>query len=317
MSTLDIFRQDVESIRTVAFDRYDRLAPSHDETLQVLAWIYDNRQLRENPVRLQEEFFYPQAFAWVDEIVIAQSIDTIDYTVPLTGWNAVAPFNRVNVGRPNTIAKLERIVPRLPEGIFKKEKQLLLDVFRKNPLTVDGQNFFSTAHPKPNGELFSNVLEPAWADPSAPTLQELADLIEAAKTRFASISVLESELIDDAAMDERLLVIAHNDSHQTQLRRLRTVDKIGDVMNSLQNGFRLWRDAKPAAGQENYFEIVHTTPDTSGPKPAIYVLDKDPELVTLDENRVSNGYYGLGFEKIFGVKPGIPNTTLQVRPQQA
>ena len=105
MSTLDIFRQ--------------------DETLQVLAWIYDNRQLRENPVRLQEEFFYPQAFAWVDEIVIAQSIDTIDYTVPLTGWNAVAPFNRVNVGRPNTIAKLERIVPRLPEGIFKKEKQLL------------------------------------------------------------------------------------------------------------------------------------------------------------------------------------------------
>ena len=77
MSTLDIFRRDIEAVRTVAYQRYDELAPAHEELRSRFASIHDNTQARENPVTLSEVFFFPEAHPWVDEMVIAQSIDEI------------------------------------------------------------------------------------------------------------------------------------------------------------------------------------------------------------------------------------------------
>ena len=119
-------------------------------------------------------------------------------------------------------------------------------------------------------------------------------------------------------------MIVHNDRHQTLFRELQTATVlpgltlpdgtvIGERQNPIGNAFALWRDPRPPLGQESYIEFVMLTED-DGAKPTVYVVDTDPEPIVLDENRVSNGFYGVGFQKIFAVKPFVPNTSIQVRP---
>lgn len=327
--SLDALKREFENVTTVFFDLYDQLEVDHQIALGTLAWIHDNRQERQNPVRLDYLLDFPEATSWLDEVEIFHTLDQLQWVVPLEGHQVVSPFNRVNLGRPNTVVQLEQVVARQPLALNRREIRLCMEVFRSNPLSVTGQNFFSTAHPRPNGQgTFSNVVTPVFgADLSSPALQVLFLLINDVLTRFSSISVIQTEVIDDKKLRDSLLIIVHNESHQTLFRELLTADRlpqaelpggttIGERQNSLKGSFDLWRDPKPVPGQENWIEFVLKS-EAGGPKPAVYVVDTDPEPIVLDENRVSNGFYGVGFQKIFAVKPFIPNTTIQARPTAA
>lgn len=324
--SLEILKREFASVHGVFFDLYDRLEVDHVKALETLAWIHDNRQARENPVSLDYLLDFPEATSWLDELEIAHTLDKLDWVVPMEGHQVVSPFNRVNLNRPNTVVKLEQIVARQPLAMNRREIRLCMEVFRTNPLSVTGQSFFSTVHPRPGKKgTFSNVMTPTFGpDLARPVLQVLFNLVQDVLTQFGEISILESEVIDDEKLQGNLLVIVHNKDHHSLFRELRTADKIpegtlpggatiGERQNSLKGAFDLWRDPRPRPGQENWIEFILKS-EPGGPKPAVYVIDQDPEPVVLDENRVSNGYYAVGFTKIFAVKPFVPNTTIQARP---
>ena len=328
--SLDVLKREFENVTTVFFDLYDQLEVDHQTALGTLAWVHDNRQERQNPVRLDYLLDFPEATSWLDEVEIFHTLDQLEWVVPLEGHQVVSPFNRVNLGRPNTVVQLEQIVARQPMALNRREIRLCMEVFRSNPLCVTGQNFFSNAHPKPNDQgTFSNIIAPIFGPGllATPALQVLFQLVNDVLTRFSSISIIQSEVIDDMKLRESLLVIVHNEWHQTLFRELLTADRlpqatlpggtvIGERQNSLKGSFDLWRDPNPAAGQEYWIEFVMKT-EAGGPKAVLVVIDTDPEPIVVDENRVSNGFYGVGFQKIFAVKPFIPNVAIQARPTES
>lgn len=314
---LSILQRQVQQVQILAYNRYDLLQADPTQLLNILTLTIDNRTARENPVRLEEDFFFPEAYSWEDEMVSIPGLDKLEYTVPIKGYAALLPYNRVNIGRPGTVAKLERLIPRLGDAQLRLQVRKAMSVFRGNPLSVTGQNFFADAHPHPAGKgTYDNILTPNWTDPASPTDQEVRDLLEAVRVQFAANLSIDAEVIDDSLLDKDMLVIVHNSTHQTAFRRAKNDNTItvgsDQVPNPNKGTFTLLRDRRPTSGQENYIEFVRTAP--GGPRPVIRVIDADPKLDVIETNRVSNGYVGITMEQMFGMKAGDPSTAMQAQP---
>lgn len=276
--SLDVLKREFENVTPVFFQLYDGLEVDHQKALTTLARIHDNRVARQNPVPLDYLLNFPEATSWLDEVEIFHTLDMLEWTVPMEGHQVVVPWNRVNIDRPNTVAQFEQVVASLPEALNRREIRLCMEVFRSNPLSVTGQSFFSEVHPRPNGQgTFSNVMTPVFGDPiDSPALQVLYLLVNDVVTRFGSIGIVQSEVIDDSKLRNNLLVIVHNEQHQTLFRELRNADMlpqaqlpdgtvVGERGNSLKGTFELWRDPKPRPGQEQWIEFLLKS-DANGPK---------------------------------------------------
>lgn len=308
---LDLLKRQLISIRTLALNIYDNLDAGETATGRLAATI-DNRRERENPVRLDQDFFFPEIYGWEDELITVEGLDKIDFVVPMKGYDAAIPYNRVNIGRPETVARLERAVPRIAVAFQRMQQRRVMEVFRKNPLSYDGQNFFDTDHAHPSDKgTYSNVLALGFTDPAAPTVDEAKELLDAARSRFATNLTIESEVIDAARLDDNLLVIVHNATHFSTFNKVRTKPRFELEENEHQGTFTLLQDQRPTSGQENSIEIVFTEPN--GPRPAFLVLDQDPMLDTWESDRFGNEYVAVGMKGIFGVKPGYPQTSLQAQ----
>lgn len=316
--SIDILKRQVLNYRTLAYNRYDLLQTAPDSLFNAIALTIDNRSARENPVRLQEDFFYPEAYAWEDEMVSMPGLSSLDYTIPIKGYASFLPYNRVNIGRPGTVARIERLLPRLGAAHNRLQVRMAMSVFRSNPLSVTGQNFFADAHPIPGkpGSTYDNLLAPNWTDPAAPTDAEVMALLDEVRVQFATNLTVEAEVVDDDEIDNNLLVITHNSAHQAAFRRAKNYETLtigsDQVPNPNRGTFRLLRDKRPASGGENYIEFINTVPD--GPRPVIRVLDQDPRLDAIETNRVSNGLVAITMESMFGMKAGDPSTAIQARP---
>jgi hypothetical protein len=66
--SIDILKRQVRTVQILAFNRYDLLQTAPDSLFARIALTIDNRSARENPVRLEEDFFYPEAYSWEDEM---------------------------------------------------------------------------------------------------------------------------------------------------------------------------------------------------------------------------------------------------------
>lgn len=313
---IETLRRALRQVRTLAYNRYDLVETGFDAVRQWLVLEVDNRQLRQNPVRLEEDFFFPMAAGWDDEVTVLQQLDLIEWSVAMKGYDAFVAFSVVNIGRPDVVARLERIVPRLPEALQRLKMRQALNIFRTSPITITGQPFFDAAHPRPADKgTYSNILAPAWVAAATPTEAEAMALIDSAKARFVDITTVESELIDASQFAQQMRIITHSTAAWEVFERLRTRERMSDSAtesNPYRNTFTLYQDARPATGQETYIEIVHAVPN--GPRPVVWVPDTDPELEAWETNRVPNGYVATGFKQQWGMKPYDPSTTLQVQP---
>jgi hypothetical protein len=316
--SIDILKRQVRTYQTLAFNRYDRLQTAPESLFSAIALTINNQSARENPVRLEEDFFYPEAYAWEDEMVSMPGLARLEYTVPIKGYASWFGYNRVNIGRPGTVARLERILPRLAFAHDRLQIKLAMDVFRTNPLSVTGQNFFADAHPIPGkvGTTYDNKLAPAWVAAGSPTDAEVKALLDLVRTQFATNLTVDAEVVDSSEIDANLLVIVHNATHEAAFRRAKNDDTLtigsDQVPNPNKGTFRLLRDKRPTSGQENYIEFIHTEP--GGPRPVIRVLDSPPKLDAIESNRVSNALVMITMESMFGMKAGDPSTAIQVQP---
>lgn len=316
--SIDILKRQVRTYQTLAFNRYDQLQTAPESLFAAIALTIDNRGARENPVRLSEDFFYPEAYAWEDEMVSMPGLAELEYTVPIKGYASWLGYNRVNIGRPGTVARLERLLPRLADAHDMLQVKLAMNVFRTNPLSVTGQNFFADAHPIPGraGSTYDNLLAPNWTDPAVPTDAEVKALLDEVRTQFATNLTVTSEVVDTSQVDRNLVVFAHNAAHEAAFRRALNDDTItigsDQVPNPNKGTFRLFRDLNPAGGGENYIEFIHAVP--GGPRPIIRVIDSPPRLDAIESNRVSNALVMITMESMFGMKAGDPSTAIQARP---
>lgn len=315
--SIDILKRQVRNIQVLAYNRYDQLQTAPESLFAAIALTINNTS-RENPVRLEEDFFFPEAYAWEDEMVSMPGLDKLDYTVPIKGYASFLPYNRVNIGRPGTVAQLERLMPRLAEAHDRLQIRMAMNVFRTNPTSVTGQAFFANAHPLTGkvGVTYDNLLAPNWTDPADPTDEEVRDVLELIRVQFATNLTVDAEVVDTSAIDQNMLIFVHNSTHETAFRRAKNDATItvgsDQVPNPNKGTFTLLRDKRPTGGEENYFEAVYTIP--GGPRPVIRVLDKPPTLDAIETNRVSNGLVAITMESQFGMKAGDPSTAIQVRP---
>ncbi len=316
MPGIDALKREVKTYREVAYDIYDQLEADPNQLKNLLAITIDNRQAKENPVRIQEAMYFPEALAWHDQVVAGGDFDRLDWTVPLKGYNVVVPYNRVNIGRPSSVHKLGSIIPRLPEAWMRKQVGEIMNVFRGNVLAYDGQNFFDASHKHPAGKgTYSNLVTPDWTTTSAPTFSEASACLDLIRTRFVTNLALDAEVLDAARFADSLVIIAHRPATWAMFEQVRrsTFVPSSTEPNLWQNGFTLLLDNKPTSGEEDYLEAVLALP--GGARPAFFVLDAEPVLDAWETNQVPNGYVAVGLtDGIFGVKSGFPQTAIQVRP---
>lgn len=306
---LDAFKRDVRSYTRLALAAYDRLETDPNSIRSRLALLKDNRQARENPVRLTETFISATASAWEDDIVVAAAIDKLDYTVPMKGYHVFVPYNEINIGRPNMQATLKEVVDKLPLSLLRKEVRLIMNIFRLNPLTVDGQNFFDASHTHINDTAYSNIVEFDVVDEDNPTFDEAKAAINEALARLASINAIEAEVVDAAQFKQDILITCHTAAQMTVFEQVRTQAQRNNVENELKGSFTLLLDRNPASGTETSFEVSYLPP--GGPRPAIFVPDMAPWLDVWKDG-VRNGFVAVGMKEIFGVKPGHAFSTVRV-----
>jgi hypothetical protein len=139
---LDTLKRQLLNYRDLVIDLYDKLETSADSVKALFANTIDNRQARENPVRLSHVIYTSQAVAWEDEIVTGGAIEELQFTVPMKGYDVFSAFNKVNIERPESLAKLEAMARPWPKAMERLQIKQILSVFRSNPLAYDGQNFF-------------------------------------------------------------------------------------------------------------------------------------------------------------------------------
>lgn len=309
---LDFLKRQLVHFRTLVLDTYDKLEAAPDLISKSFAITVDNRRDRMNPVRLDEDFFFPSVHGWESQAATIAGLDRIEFTVPMKGWDAFLPFNNVNIDRPDTVAKIERLVKRLPEAYFRNQTRLLMNVFRKNPVCYDGQNFFANAHVHPGGQgTYDNTIAHGFATAGSPTVDEVKALLHAIMSRFITNLAIQSEVIDGSSLYKNLVVVVHNATHHAVFERVRTMPRIDTFENEFVGAFRLLLDNQPTAGQENYIEFQLTEPN--GPRPAFLVLDKDPVLDAWNEKGLPDGYTAIGLRGIFGAKAAYPQGSIQAQ----
>lgn len=316
MPGIDAFRREVKNYREYSTSLYDQLEADPASLKNLLALQVDNRAAKENPVRIQEALFFPEAIAWTDQRIAGADLDKINFTVPLAGYDVFIPYNKVNIGRPHTVHKLDQIIPRLPEAWMRKQVGVMMDVFRTNPLAYDGQNFFDTDHTHPAGMgTYSNVTTPNWTTPATPTFAEASAALAEVRAKFAAILSVQAEVLDLSKLSQGLVIIVHNSAHATTFEQLRTLLFVPGTTepNPWKGGFTLLIDNKPTGGEEDYIEMVMALP--GGARPIVLVVDTEPVLDAWETNQIPNGYIAVGLtDGIFGVKPAFPQSAVQVRP---
>jgi hypothetical protein len=319
MAVVDSLQRQVAYYQLPGMQAWQTLVADPQSLINRLAFVHDNRQLRENPVRFEEIFYRIMAHEWVDEISTTGLFSALTWTVPIGGYDSYVPYNVVNIDRPGHQKRLDAIMAGMPRGHEEMKVRKMFRVFRNNPLSISGQTLFHATHNRPAvyGGTFSNLLAPNWADPAAPTLAEAMAVLDEAAGRFGDIGAVDVEVVDTAATNGKLVVIAHNAATEAIFKRLRDRENIAVAdsnvheANPYKGTFDLLRDRKPTTGQEHYLEIVYTGADA---KPVILVLDKDYEPAVWTDNRVPNGYVATGGWSMFGMAPGAPWSVLQVRP---
>lgn len=308
---LDIFKRDVRSYTRLALVAFDKLETDPNSITNRLALTIDNRQARENPRRLTESFIPTLATAWEDDVIVKGSIEKLDYTVPMKGYHVFTAYNTVNIGRPNQAATLEEVMAKQPLALLRKRVKLIMNIFRLNPLTVDGQNFFDDSHLHIDGSTsYDNTLDVEVAIPASPTFDEAKAAIAAGMTRLADNNALEAEVVDASQFKKDLIVICHNAAQMAVFEQVRTQRSRNNVENELVGTFSLLYDRHPASGTEDAFEMCYVP--AGGPRPAIFVPDKAPWVEAWETNQVPNGYVAVGMKEIYGVKPGHAHTSVRV-----
>jgi Mu-like prophage major head subunit gpT len=309
--SLDLLTSIRRTVTPIAFDVYDK--QENVSLLPRVATIIDNRQLQEDPVTLEwvGEFF--QMRPWLDEKT-TQRVVRGDFTIPIKAYEVTVHLNRKKLKRPNGIASAIPLADRMAAAFSTGKMGLAASVLRSNPLAYDGQNLFDTDHVHPDGQgSYSNVLAPNWVDPAQPTIAEAKALLHEGIGRLLVNRAITQEIVDTELAGKDLVVIVHNVAHQSIFRRIQTMEKIDNLENELRGTFVLFQDMNPTSGQENYIEIVYSPPN--GPRPILFVVDEEPsELKVDDSSEFKNLYVAMGMEAFYGVKPGWPQTALQVRP---
>ena len=309
---LDTLRKHLRQFRTIVLDAYDKLEADPNQVRNLLALTIDNRRERSNPVRLDEDFVYPELYAWADERETGGAIDRLEYAVALKGYSAAVPYNKVNIDRPDVVMKLSAIVAKLPLAFFRMQTRLLMNVFRLNPLTVDGQNFFSTAHVYPAGKgTYDNTIDTPFSTLATPTFDEVKTILHNARARFAENLSIEAEVLTSSEVQGSLAVIVHNTAHWSMFEQVRTQRQRSNIDNEAAGTFSLLYDRNCTAGQENRIEFVQSLP--GGPRPAFLVLDKDPVLDAWEDDGYHNDQVAVGIQGIFGVKPAHAVSAIQAQ----
>jgi hypothetical protein len=313
MSDITTLKREIRQYNTQAFAVYDQL--ENLSLLPMIAQIHRNVS-RNNPVRFDHPFLFPVAYEWRDEGVSIDGFDRLEWTVPLTGYRVDIPYNRIDIGRPETVANLQDAISRIPAAWDRLKVKLALDVFRSDAVCYDGQAFWYASHTHPAGQgTFSNMLAPNWVSTTSPTVTEAIEFLDSAKARLATNLTIQAEVIDASQMDRDLVVIVHNDTHYQMFNRVRTMAVLGtdNEPNRHYGTFALWLDKKPTSGEETYIEVFWA--GAGAPRPVIFVLDQEPTTLDVYENsRYGNEYVSIGWKGIFGIKAGYPQAAVQAIP---
>ena len=306
---LDNLKRQLLNYRDLVMDIYDKQEASPDTIKAILCNTIDNRTARENPVRLSHVLYSSEAVAWEDEIVTGGAIEELQFSVPIKGYDVFTSFNRVNIDRPEAIAKLEGASRRWPRDLQRLQTKQALSVFRSNPLAYDGQNFFDSDHVHPLGKgTYSNILSVQLGGTIANiTFAEAKFLVHTLRARFMVNMALEAEILSAAEMSKNIVLIAHTIEVWTMLELVRTLVQYNNIPNELVGSFQLLYD--PNSGTATKLEAVLSEP--GGARPVFFVPDKDPYLDAWESDAVRNGYVATGLRGQWGFKPGMPQTAIQ------
>ena len=223
---IGIFKRQVQSFLVVALSAYDRFR--NESTVNRLCHHIDNRVALENPVRLVEYFARLSASRWEDELTLSADFNDIEFSVPIQGWSAAFPFNKVNLKRPGALARVETYLKRAPKALFDAKMAGIMETFRRNVLTVDGQEFFSDAHKHPlNDAGYDNIIQLPFADPANPTDEEIVRFFDKVQERLRINNSIEAEVIDVVEFTSSLLVTVHNSRHATAFQARTRATKTG------------------------------------------------------------------------------------------
>lgn len=302
-----------KAVEPIAFDVYDRFkTPS---ILSLLAMEIDNTVAQEDPVSLEWLGSFAEMREWLDEKT-TQKIFKGEFSIPIQGYEMTWSFDRKKLRRANAlgasfVAQIQSQVERFAKGKLR----LVMDVFRQNPLTYDGQNLFDAAHVHPSGKgTYSNLLTPNWVDPANPTIDEAKQFLHDAQARLTDNMGIDAEVMDAAEIDKNLVVTVHNSAAFSKFNLVRTMPRIDNAENEWMGGFKLLRDFHPTSGQESYLEVQFSA-GTKGPRPVIFVIDEEPSQLAIDETEVfKRRKISMGFEAWYGVKAGWPQVVLQGQP---
>jgi hypothetical protein len=314
MPGIDDLRRQVIGYQTITADIYDRGISAQEALLPLLALVHDNTTAREDPVNFDQFFVFPTAYQWGDRNVLGQALDRLQWTVYHAGWTVGVAYNRINIGRPQAAAKLDRVMRSLPGALLNEQVKACLAVFRSNAVTLDGQDFFDEAHQHPAEQgSYSNVVEFEFADPASPTVTECQAVLHEAAARLLTNISIQLEISDANEVKDRLIVIAHNQGQYTAFENIRTKRQIALTDNEWAGGFRLLRDHKPAAGTETYFEVVFNDP--LGMRPAVLSIDTNPTPDVRDPGgETTKPWVEIGMNQQFGVKALHAQSAVRVRP---
>ena len=308
---LENFRRIVKRYHTLTIKLYDQMGGNEDALLRSLAYFYDNRRLRENPVRLDQLFVDAEVYEWRTGPIAAQDFERVPWTVPMRGWAAAVPFDEVDTERPGVQYKVEQIMRMLPEAFMRKRIDLIASIFETNPIAYTGQDFFSGAHPKPHGQgTFSNTfnfeLSPNPSDPAA--LDEaIYAFINQMYDAFTNAFHLKQRWVEVGQV-ANLLLIVPTESLANAFRRVRDEPKLRrgngtEFENGLRGRFRLFR---AMFGQSP----VHTYglwDVPNGPKATVFALDKDPWVDAETGEKFGYSRLAAVMKSIFAVKPLFPH----------
>ena len=306
---LDTLKHQLLNYRDLVMDLYDKQEASADSIKAMLCTTIDNRTARENPVRLSHVHYTSEAVAWEDEIVTGGAAEEVQFSVAMKGYDVFTPFNRVNIERPESIAKLEVAARTWPRSLERLQVKQILSVFRSNPLAYDGQNFFDTDHTHlASSSTYNNTLSVNLAGTIANiTFAEAKLLVHALRARFMVNMALQAEILNGAEMAKNMIIIAHTIEVWTMLNLVQTLMIYNNIPNELVGSFQLLYD--PNSGTSTKLEAILSEP--GGARPVFFVPDKDPYLDAWETDAVRNGYVATGLRGQWGFKPGMPQTAIQ------
>ena len=257
MSYIDDLQRDLRSqpVLDVFFGGYeeptafDREAPTQQD-LQRLAYYIDNRVLRDDPVKIEYHWSFPEAWAWTDQRSIVHDVDELEWSVPVQGYSAGVAYKRTNINRPSAKLSLPRVVDGLGPELWRLQMRKFFWTLAQNPLTADGANLYSAAHKAPGGGTYDNILSIGDYFPgtlSDATHDHAKAFLQAARNRISSNLQVRHDVRKRGK--KRTVAVICRDSH------------LADLFDDLAHESQLTLDSKFQANPEaGTFEIYETGP---------------------------------------------------------